>query len=240
MVMTLRKATRESSRRGGGKRLAARSIEAQNDEGCSADTAWGNLGGEADFDVLAFEGRADAANDFADGQFFAEQDEGAVFESASGTEEILFVGGVVTVDSPSGEIAFEGGVGSGGWRAGTSAEGFCLEAIEKRLETFEFGSGDDDDVFAGFAKRNLVQRAVIADAIDVAEEVEDPGFVCSDGAKNAGPDPGGLLAANGFAVFVRFGELEADRADIVAEIERLDFEKYHRAIRPRGAAEIFW
>jgi len=154
---------------------------------------------------LAFEGRTDAADDFADGQFFAEQDEGAVFEAAGGTEEIIFVGGVVSVDAAAGEITFDGGIGSGGERPGSNAEGFRLETIEEGLEDLDLGSSDDDDAFARFAKRNFVQRAVVADAIDVAEKIEDPGFGGGGGAKNARPDAGSVLTADRFAIFVGFG-----------------------------------
>ena len=38
--------------------------------------------------------------------------------------------------------------------------------------------------------------------------------------------------ADRFAIFVRFGELQAHRAYVVAEIERLNFEKVHEFILP--------
>src|ERR1700730_1191194 len=47
------------------------------------------LGGQADFDFLAFEGGSQASNDFAGPELFTEENQGAVFESADGAEKIL-------------------------------------------------------------------------------------------------------------------------------------------------------
>jgi len=47
---------------------------------------WRPLRRKADFYVLAFEGRARAADDFASPEFFAQENQGTVVESADGAE----------------------------------------------------------------------------------------------------------------------------------------------------------
>ena len=48
-----------------------------------------SLSGKTDFYVLAFEGGARAADDFASPEFFAQENQGAVFESTDGAEKIM-------------------------------------------------------------------------------------------------------------------------------------------------------
>src|SRR5580693_10242624 len=76
-----------------------------------------------------------------------------------------------------------------------------------------------------FAENDLVALAIILHAIEVAEEIECPRRGGCSGGEDAAPNFCGILTANRFAIFVRFHQLEADRAHIRAKIERLDVEQ---------------
>ena len=73
----------------------------------------------------------------------------------------------------------------------------------------------------------MVAVAKIAYAVDVAEEIERPGFGAGRGAQDAAPDFRGVRSSHRLAILIPFGQFEADGADIGTEIERLDFEDVH-------------
>jgi hypothetical protein len=78
---------------------------------------------------VACECWADAANDLAGPELFAEEDERAIFEIADGAEGIPREGGVVGIHAAPGEIAFESWVGFWKRACCASAEGFALKTV---------------------------------------------------------------------------------------------------------------
>jgi len=171
------------------------------------------------------EGGADAANDFAGPEFFGEEDEGAIFEIADGAEKVAGEGFVVGVDAVAGEFTFEGSIAGCERGAGAGAERLVLKAIEESFESGLLGRRNDERMLGGVAEGDLVAGAVVAKAIEVAEEIERPRVGGGGGDKDAGPDGRGAGAADRLAVLAGFGEIEADGADVVAEVERLDVKK---------------
>ena len=87
-------------------------------------------------------------------------------------------------------------------------------------------------MFRGLAKGDLVTLQIIAQTIEMAEKIERPDFRSRDRRQHARPDSGRVGSADGLAIFVRFGELEAHGADVVAEIEWFNFEEVHGFILP--------
>src|SRR5579863_9072726 len=69
--------------------------------------------------------------------------------------------------------------------------------------------------------------AIIAHAIEMAEKIEGPNFVGGSGAEDAAPNLGGIETANRLAIFVGFGQLQADGANIGPQVEWLDIEEIH-------------
>ena len=65
---------------------------------------------------------------------------------------------------------------------------------------------------ASFAKRNLVIRAKLAHAVQVAEKIQDKGFAVGEQRKSGGPELRRLPAAHRFAAF-RFEQFETYRFD---------------------------
>src|SRR6202044_705946 len=100
------------------------------------------------------------------------------------------------------------------------------------FEDAEIGGGHREGGPGGFAEGDLVALQIIAQTIEMAEKIERPDFGSSDGGQHARPDFGGVGAADGFAIFVGFGELQAHGAYVVTEIERFNFEEVHEFILP--------
>ncbi len=162
------------------------------------------LGGQADLDVLAFEGWPGAADNFTGPQLLAEDDERAIFKIADGAEEIFRECSVVSVNAAAGEFAFECGIAFGERATGTGAKSFALKTVDERFKDSEFGRGDDDRVFGGFAVGDLMALAIIAQTIEMAEKIEPPVFGGGDSQENARPNLRSVGAADGFAIFVGF------------------------------------
>ena len=181
---------------------------------------------KADFDVEAVKGGPGPADDFAGPALLTQQNEGAILKIADGTEKILGESGVVGVDATAGEFAFEFGVVSN-TRTGARAEGFILKTVNKFLQSVDVRRGNYDTALIGVAIGDGVAVAKGVDAVEMAEKVENPRFGCGRGDEDARPDFGGVGAARRFTIFIRFGQFEADGANVRTEIERFYFEDVH-------------
>src|ERR1700746_418458 len=91
-----------------------------------------------------------------------------------------------------------------------------------------------------FAENDLVALAIILHAIEVAEKIECPRRGGSSGSENAAPNFCGILTANRFAIFVRFHQLQADRAHIRAQVERLDVKQIAQSTPLLPATAEIW
>src|SRR5579864_4847130 len=91
-----------------------------------------------------------------------------------------------------------------------------------------------------FAENDLVALAIIFHAIEVAEKIERPRRGGGSGSEDAAPNLGGGWAANGFAIFIRFHQFEADRSHIRAQIERLDIQQIAQPMPLLLATEGIW
>src|ERR1700752_3278437 len=78
---------------------------------------------------------------------------------------------------------------------------------------------------AGFTENNFVRLAIILHAIEVTEKIERPRRGGGSRGENTAPNFGSVRAANRFAIFVSFDQLETDRAHIRAEGKRFELEQ---------------
>jgi hypothetical protein len=81
--------------------------------------------------------------------------------------------------------------------------------------------------------------AKIADAIQVTEKIKSPGLRGGGGLEDATPDSSGIGSADRLAIFVGFDELEANRANVGTQVERLDFEQVHLLLLEVSVGKLF-
>jgi hypothetical protein len=79
------------------------------------------------------------------------------------------------------------------------------------------GFGNYEAALGGIAKRNFVDTAEIADAIQVAKKIQDVKFFARENGESSGPNLRGFTASDGLAAF-RFEQFEPDGFYIGAEI----------------------
>src|ERR1700733_1202707 len=172
--------------------------------------------GQTDFDVLAFERRADAANHFASPQLIAEENQRAVFESTDSAEKIIVERSVVSIHTAAGQLSFESCVAFGYQCSGTGAERLVLETVDQRFQGGEFGCRDYDGMAVGFAIFDFVLVAIVAQTVKMAEEIESPSLIGGSCAQNAAPNSRGIGASNRLAILVGFREFKSSGANIRA------------------------
>src|SRR5579863_480038 len=83
------------------------------------------------------------------------------------------------------------------------------------------GMRDGNASRAGFSPGNIFGAAEFAEAVEMADEVERPGFA-ADESGNCGIPNGQCFGTCGWGIGAFFGEIEADGADVGAKIQRLD------------------
>lgn len=187
-------------------------------------------GGEADFDLLASERRANSTDHFRGPEFLTEQDERAFLEIANRAEIISREGGVIRINPVAWELTFEGWVAIQDIAAGAPSKRLSFKSLEKRLENCDWWRGNDDYMRVRLPKTDSVTAAILADAVQVTEKIEGPGLVTRYGGKDAAPNSSGIRATNRLVIFVIFGQFEPNGADIFAQIERLNFENVHERL----------
>jgi hypothetical protein len=192
-----------------------------------------------DLDFEVPQGGSDAANDFAGPQLLAEEHERSIFETADSAEKVIRESFVVGIDATTGQLAFENRISRCELRTRAGAESFSLEAVQERFKRGMRRGGNYDRAMRGFAEGDLMALAEVAQAVEMAKEVERPGFVAGYGGKDAAPDACRIVPANGLAMFIRFSQLEADGPDVRAEVERFDFEEVHLLLREIGRRKFF-
>lgn len=163
-----------------------------------------SLGGQTNIDIKAFEDGTNPADDLAGPQLFAEQYERAILKIADPAEKIVWIGFVVSVHTALGEIAFESGITRFDQLAGTRAERFFLEPVDQGFQFWKLGSGNHDAALRRFAEGDLVITAILAEAVEMAEEIEGPLVFAGCGPQHAAPDARGVIAADWLAVLIVF------------------------------------
>ncbi len=179
------------------------------------------------------EGGADSANDFTGPEFLTEQHERTILEIADSTEKIVGKSRVVGIDAAAREFPLDFRIAISETRTGARAKRLVLETVEKFFECLRVRSGNDKRAVGSVAIGDVATVAKIANAVQMAEEIERPWLRRRSGEQDASPDFGGIGAADGLAIFVVFGEFDADGADVRAEVERFYFEHVH-GLRFRG------
>jgi len=85
---------------------------------------------------------------------------------------------------------------------------------------------------------DFVKLAEFADAVEVTEEINNEEIVARESGKHAGPNHGGILAADGFAVF-RFEQLESNGLNVGSEVESLNVKRERRELEGAGIERRF-
>ena len=108
-------------------------------------------------------------------------------------------------------------------------EGFAFEALEEFFELRFARLRQHQAAFGGFAVVNFVKVAEFANAVDMAEEINDEEFICGEGGKYGGPNDGCVLAAHRLAAF-RSEQLKSDGLNIGTKVESFHIKGERRQL----------
>ena len=136
-------------------------------------------------------------------------------------------GVVIGVGTLARKFFFERRVACRGQSAGARSEGLGLETGEQFFELHRLGVRNYEAARFGFAKFDAVRSAEIADAIQVAEEIQPPRFFRGQRGQDAAPGFHRFLSADRFAIDAGINEFNADGFNIRAKIERFNVEDVH-------------
>src|SRR5712664_3243235 len=174
--------------------------------------------GPRNVDVKFLHGWANAANHLGGPERLAEESRPAIFRLADRTECVPRVSGLVGIEAATRELLLQLGIAVLRRTAGTDTEGFTLEAEEEFFQLRFAGLRQHQAALGGFAIVNFVKLAEFANALKVAEEINDEKFIRRESRKDGRPNKCRIFAADGFAT-LGSEQLEADGLDIRAEVE---------------------
>jgi hypothetical protein len=183
----------------------------------------GELLRAGDIDIERLKSGADAADDLGRPEGIAEDGDPAIAGFADRTKSVPGIGGLVGVQATTGEFGFERWILTLRGGSNAKAESFRFETEEQGAEDLDRGLGNHEATRGGLAVSDVVRIAEVANAIEVAEEIEDTGIRRGKSEQCGGPDRGGFGAADGFAAF-GFDEFEAEGFNVSAELQGLDVQ----------------
>src|SRR5437762_3244614 len=182
---------------------------------------------------------AHAADGFAGPERLTQNREPAIFQFAHHTKSIALVGGLISVQTPFGEVALQLRVGGQNGLAGAQAEGFSFEPLDQFADLLVARLRHDDAAARRFSKSDFAIAAKITDPVEVAEKIENKRLLCDEGWEDAGPDCDGVLASHGFAA-LGFDQLHADGLDARSEVQRFHVEGIGGKIQLAHSSSSAW
>lgn len=186
-----------------------------------------------DLNFKARKSRASPASDFTGPKALAQDHQRAVFRREDGAKEISGISGVVSVHAAPRQLIFEGKVSCFQRPASTNAESLSFKALEELRELFSGERGNDNAPRRGFAELDFPRFAELAQAVEMAEEVERPNFGAGNRGNNTAPDLSGFSSARRLLILA-LDQIQTDGANIRSKVEGLDFENEHLLACRRG------
>src|SRR5438132_2603726 len=160
---------------------------------------------------------AHAADGFAGPERLTQNREPAIFQFAHHTKSIALVGGLISVQTPFGEVALHLRIGGQNGLAGAQSEGLAFEPLDQFADLLVAWLRHDDAAVRRFSKSDFATGAEITDAVEVAEKIENKRLLYDEGREDAGPNGDGVLASHWLAA-LGFDQLHADGLDARSEV----------------------
>ena len=182
--------------------------------------------------------RANAADHFRRPKRLAEERGPAIFRLADGAKDVTGVCGLIGVEASPRKLLFEFGVSALRQATGAHSESLALKALKKLFELRFAWLRNHQAALGCVVVVNFVKLAEFANAIEMAEEINDKEFVRSQRRNNSGPNQGCLFAAHRLAT-LRFEQFKADCFDVGAEVKRFNIERKRRQLQSAGIERWF-